>query len=39
MSIQIKIDSMKYELCKECGVYHKTSKGKRNKKKAICTRK
>lgn len=38
MSIKIKIDGVKYGQCKECGVYHKTSPGKKNKKKVVCTK-
>lgn len=39
MGIKIKIDGVLYALCKECGVYHKTSKGKKNKKLVVCVKK
>jgi hypothetical protein len=38
MEIKIKIDGVKYAMCKDCGVYHKTSKGKKNQKKVECTK-
>lgn len=39
MTIQIKIDGVKYAQCKDCGVYHKTLKKNKNKKEMVCTKK
>jgi hypothetical protein len=36
MEIKIKIDGVMYGQCKECGVYHKPSRGKKNKKQVVC---
>jgi hypothetical protein len=38
MEIKIKVDGKKYGQCEKCGVYHKTSKGKKNQKKVVCTK-
>jgi hypothetical protein len=38
MGIMIKIDGRKYAKCNQCGVYHKMSKGKKNKKHVVCTK-
>ncbi|MGG1676648.1 hypothetical protein ACIFOT_12975 [Neobacillus sp. NRS-1170] len=38
MGVKIKIDGVKYRLCQNCGVYHKTSKGKKNKRKVVCVK-
>jgi hypothetical protein len=38
MEIKIKIDGVKYAQCKECGMYHKPSRGKKNQKKVVCTK-
>jgi hypothetical protein len=38
MEIKIKVDGVKYAQCKDCGVFHKTLKGKKNKKNVVCTK-
>ncbi|MFP5115736.1 hypothetical protein ACSU64_25705 [Bacillaceae bacterium C204] len=38
MNVKIKIDGVKYGLFKKCGVYHKTLKGKKNKRKVVCVK-
>lgn len=35
--IKIKIAGVRYGLC-PCGMYHKTKKGKKNKRKVVCTK-
>jgi hypothetical protein len=38
MNVKIKINGVKYGLCQKCGVYHKKSKGKKNKSKVVCVK-
>lgn len=39
MEIKIKVDGKKYAQCEQCGVFHKLSKGKKNKKQVVCIKK